>query len=67
MHAPFIDLAEPLRVEDEHFVDCCLTGRTPRSDGYSGVAVVGVLEAADTSLREGRAVRLEELLEVAAA
>lgn len=67
MHAPFIDLAEPLRAEDEHFIYCCTTGRTPRSDGHSGIAVVGVLEAADVSLRESRAVRLEELVPAVAA
>ena len=67
MYAPFIDFGEPLRMEDEHFVECCLTGRTPRSDGLSGIAVVAVLEAADVSLREGRAVRIEELAPAVAA
>jgi predicted dehydrogenase len=41
---------EPLRIEAEHFVDCVRTGERPRSDGYSGLRVVRVLEALHASL-----------------
>jgi predicted dehydrogenase len=48
--SPRIANVEPLRVECEHFVQCALTGETPRSDGASGLRVVRVLEALQHSL-----------------
>ena len=48
---PWIEPTEPLRTESLHFLDCVRTGRTPRTDGREGVAVVEVLEAASESLR----------------
>ena len=56
--APFIDFKEPLKIEEEHFIDCLNSGRIPYSDGVSGLAVVTVLEAADQSIREHRAIHL---------
>jgi predicted dehydrogenase len=50
---PSIDFAEPLRAECEHFIDCVKNGCRPQSDGYVGLKVVRVLEAADRSLRDG--------------
>ena len=50
---PRIDEAEPLKLECEHFVDCIRSGKTPRSDGLSGLRVVSVLEAANVSLKNG--------------
>jgi predicted dehydrogenase len=52
--SPRIANAEPLRVECEHFVHCCLTGERPRSDGLSGLRVVRVLEALQRSLDRSR-------------
>ena len=43
---------EPLRLEDQHFLDCLATGTEPLSDGRSGVEVVRVLEEADAQLRQ---------------
>jgi predicted dehydrogenase len=43
---------EPLRLEDQHFLDCLATGARPLADGRSGVAVVRVLEEADAQLRQ---------------
>lgn len=43
---------EPLRLEDQHFLDCLATGALPLSDGRSGVEVVRVLEEADAQLRQ---------------
>jgi predicted dehydrogenase len=48
----FEGVAEPLRLEDEHFLQCLATGATPVSDGRSGVAVIRVLERAEAQLRE---------------
>jgi predicted dehydrogenase len=59
--SPYLVVNEPLRLEDEHFVDCALTGLEPVTNGANGLAVVEVLEAAQVSMREGRAVKLEEL------
>jgi predicted dehydrogenase len=56
--APYLAMNEPLRVEDEHFVNCVQTGLRPLSDGESGLAVVRVLEAAQRAMTEGVAVRL---------
>lgn len=49
--APRVAETEPLKVETEHFIDCVLNHRRPRSDGLSGLRVVSVMEAADASLR----------------
>lgn len=40
----FEGAAQPLRLELEHFLECCETGRRPIADGVNGVNVVGVLE-----------------------
>jgi predicted dehydrogenase len=56
--APFIPPGEPLAVEDDHFVMCIATGSPCRTDGRSGLAVVEVLEAAQSSLQSGRPTRL---------
>ena len=52
---PKITMKEPLRAECQHFLDCVLTGETPRSDGRNGLTVVRLLEAAQISLRQGGA------------
>ncbi len=44
--------SRPLDVECRHFVDCVLTGSTPRTDGLSALRTVSVLEAANLSLRQ---------------
>ncbi|MBI4670245.1 MAG: Gfo/Idh/MocA family oxidoreductase [Chloroflexi bacterium] len=51
--SPRLDVVEPLRVECKHFVECIVEGKTPRTNGDAGIAVVQVLEAATRSLREG--------------
>jgi predicted dehydrogenase len=58
---PYLELQEPLAVEDEHFVDCVLNGTRPLTDGEAGLAVVEVLEAAQLSHKEGRPVDLWEV------
>lgn len=58
--SPFVAFAEPLAVQDQHFVDCIINGSQPAVDGRSGLAVVRALECAQISLREQRPVALAE-------
>ena len=60
--SPYLEVSEPLTVEDQHFVDCVLNRTQPQTDGANGLAVVEVLEAAQRSVRERRAVRIDEVL-----
>jgi predicted dehydrogenase len=60
MHAPLVPASEPLTVQDQHFVDCIISGSPPATDGRSGLSVVQVLECAQVSLQEQRAVVLAE-------
>ena len=53
IYVPRLNQYEPLRKECEHFVDCCLNDKTPKSDGYSGLRVVSILESANKSIRNG--------------
>lgn len=55
MFSPRISSIEPLRLECEHFVECVVQGRRPRSDGESGLRVVRVLERLQRSLEQSRA------------
>jgi predicted dehydrogenase len=56
---PYISGAEPLKLECSHFVKCIADGTTPRSDGWSGLRVLKILEAADRSMaNEGQRVKI---------
>ncbi len=55
VYIPRIEESEPLKVECEHFIDCIIRGRTPKTDATSGLRVVSVLEACERSLRSGGA------------
>jgi predicted dehydrogenase len=50
---PYISNAEPLKLECSHFVKCVKDGSKPRSDGWAGLVVTSILEAADRSLANG--------------
>jgi predicted dehydrogenase len=53
---------EPLRNECQHFLECVRNRRPPLSDASSGIAVLKVLQACQTSLQlNGRPVVLSEL------
>jgi predicted dehydrogenase len=52
--SPRVPNDEPLRLECEHFVACVREGRSPLSDGESGLRVVRVLEGLQQSLDETR-------------
>jgi len=59
--SPFVPFAEPLAVQDQHFIDSILHKSHPATNGSSGLAVVRVLECAEISLREQRPVQLAEV------
>lgn len=42
--------SEPLRDECQHFIDCVIERRIPRTDGREGMRVLSVLQAAQRSL-----------------
>lgn len=50
--------AEPLREECRHFLECCATRRSPRTDGTEALRVLQVLQLAQQSLeQDGEAAR----------
>jgi predicted dehydrogenase len=53
IHVPWVPLKEPLMTEMRHFLECCESGATPRSDGRDGLRVVSVLAAVSESLALG--------------
>ncbi len=53
IYSPRIEDYEPLRAECEHFLDCIRTGNAPFTDGWNGLRVVSILEAASKSLKNG--------------
>jgi predicted dehydrogenase len=60
IYIPKINMAEPLKVECQHFLDCITKGAAPLTGGEHGLQVLRVLEAAEQSLREGsKAIRVE--------
>lgn len=59
MWAPQVDAREALAVETAHFIECVTQNKRPITDGESGVRMVRVLEAANTSLaKNGQPVEL---------
>ncbi len=54
-YSPRLLEIEPLKAECQHFIECLLKHEQPRTDGYNGMEVVRVLEAADLSLHNGGA------------
>jgi UDP-2-acetamido-3-amino-2,3-dideoxy-glucuronate N-acetyltransferase len=64
---PYIKVSEPLRLECLHFLECVKTRRRPVSDGYDGLRVVKVLDAAQRSLKaNGEPVAIEPLTKAVA-
>jgi len=51
IHSPRIDDYEPLKKECDHFLRCIGEEECPQTDGYNGMRVVAILEAASKSLR----------------
>ncbi len=44
---PKLDNAEPLKIEDAHFIDCIHNRKKPITDGENGLKVIKILEEAD--------------------
>jgi predicted dehydrogenase len=60
MYAPQLAMTEALRVEAQHFAECIQEGKRPLTDGYAGLRVVRMLEAATRSMKkQGALVELE--------
>ena len=53
MLSPKLDQTEALAAGTRHFIDCILNGKTPETDGHSGLNVVRVLEASGQSIKNG--------------
>jgi UDP-2-acetamido-3-amino-2,3-dideoxy-glucuronate N-acetyltransferase len=54
-------MAEPLKLECQHFLDCLETRNKPRTDGSSGLKVLKVLDACQRSLQaRGESVPLND-------
>ena len=54
-----IEKKEPLKSECEHFIECIISRKTPRTDGNNGLRVLKILEACQESLKEnGKIYRL---------
>jgi predicted dehydrogenase len=62
IHSPRIEDYEPLKKECDHFLGCVQKGICPLTDGYSGLRVVSILEAANKSMKlSGRSVHIQGL------
>jgi predicted dehydrogenase len=62
MWAPHLDTGEALRAEAAHLLECIAHGSPPLTDGYAGLRVVQILEAAGKSLQaRGSCVELSPL------
>jgi predicted dehydrogenase len=52
LYMPYIKQEEPLRGECQHFLECIEKGVEPLTNGYKGLELVKILEAASASLKE---------------
>ena len=52
IYSPRINEGEPLKAEMRSFIDAIAHGKKPKTDGWNGLRVVEVIEAADESLRD---------------
>ncbi len=51
MWAPKLAVTEALSIECEHFVDCIANNKVSKTDGFLGLRVVEIIEAANQSMR----------------
>lgn len=60
MWSPKLDVAEALKTEGLHFIDCIQKGDRPLTDGEAGLRIVKILEAATQSLKkQGQLIELK--------
>lgn len=52
---------EPLKLECQHFISCCETGKKARSDGENGFKVVSILEEAEKIMLGDKVKELDEV------
>lgn len=52
---------EPLKLECQHFISCCETGKKARSDGDNGFMVTTILEQAEKVMLGDRREKLDEV------
>ena len=52
---------EPLKLECQHFVSCCATGKKARSDGDNGFMVTQILEEAEKIMLGERRKHLDKV------
>ena len=52
---------EPLKLECQHFINCCETGKKARSDGDNGFMVTTILEQAEKVMLGDRRKKLDEV------
>lgn len=66
-YSPRLNQVEPLKAECQHFIECVTGRKKPMTDGYKGLEVVKVLEAAEYSLRNGGGrIEIEQVSELLA-
>jgi predicted dehydrogenase len=66
MWSPKLQVTEALKTEASHFIECIEQGKRPITDGYAGLEIVKILEAATLSMKQqGQLVELNKV-EVAA-
>lgn len=59
IHLDYLEI-EPLKLECQHFVSCCETGKKARSDGENGFTVVRILEEAEKIMLGEKVKKLDE-------
>ena len=52
---------EPLKLECQHFISCCESGKKARSDGENGFVVVSILEEAEKLMLGDRVKNLDSV------
>lgn len=63
VETPALNMAEPLKLECQHFVNSVLNKTRPFTDGKNGLEVLSVLEAANESLKNlGKPVKVKRIL-----
>jgi UDP-2-acetamido-3-amino-2,3-dideoxy-glucuronate N-acetyltransferase len=55
-----LGVAEPLKLECQHFLECLSEDQKPRTDGFEGLRVLQVLDAAQKSMNSKRRISLQE-------
>lgn len=59
IHLDYLEI-EPLKLECQHFISCCETGKKARSDGENGFTVVKILEEAEKIMLGEKIKKLDE-------